>query len=192
MNQKSLALWRMGHIEEAVDELRRASRLGENGQANVSQALNLGSLECDRGRAEAALAAAALAGEHGMSGYGRAVRAGIRHCAALQLGDHAAAAAALEELSALVEDAPIRYLESLLWAGQQDNASTLIRDLLASDEKRSQALEWAQDCRLPEPLPVQVRERASKQAFLARADILEAINAVGRIESYDLYCHING
>ena len=192
MNQKSLALSRSGHIEEAVEELRRASQLGENGQPNVSQALNLGTLECDRGRPDAAVAAAAMAGEDGMSGYGRAVRAGIRHCAAIQLGDHAAAASALEELSTLVEDAPLRYLESLLWAGQQESASTLMQDLLASGQKRSQALEWAQDCRLPEPLPFQRQKRAAKQAFLAREDILQAINAVGRIENYDLYCHING
>ena len=192
MNHKSLALRRTGHIEEAVAELRRASRLGEDGLPNVSQALNLGSLECARGRPEAALAAAASAGEEGMSPYGRAVRASIRHCAALQLGDRPAAAAALDELSGLVNDAPIRYLEALLRDGQPDSAAALMRDLLLSDEQRSQALEWAQDCRLPEALPVQVQERAQKQAFLARPDILAAINAVGRIESYDLYCHVNG
>jgi tetratricopeptide (TPR) repeat protein len=192
MNHKSLALRRTGHIEEAVAELQRASRLGEDGVPNISQTLNLGTLECDRGRPESALAAAATAGEEGMSPYGRAVRAAIRHCAALQLDDAAGAAAALDELSGLVDDAPIRYLEALVWDGQPDRAATLMRDLLLSEEQRSQALEWAQDCRLPEPLPIQVQERALKQAFLARPDVLSAINAVGRIDSYDLYCHING
>ncbi len=192
MNYKSLALRRMGRIEEAVDELRRASQLGENGQPNVSQALNLGSLECDRGNAEAALAAAAVAGEADMSPYGQAVRAAIRHCAALQLGDQPAAAAALKELAGLVDDAPIRYLEALLLGEQPDQAADLMRKLLASESERSEALEWAQDCRLPEPLAVQVRERALRQAFLARDDIVDAINAVGRVERYDLYCHING
>ncbi|MDH5835090.1 hypothetical protein [Luteimonas kalidii] len=192
MNHKSLALRRTGHIEEAVAELQRASRLGEDGLPNISQALNLGSLECDRGRPEAALAAAATAGEEGMSPYGRAVRAAIRHCAALQLDDPAGAAAAVDELSGLVDDAPIRYLEALVWDGQPDRAAALMRELLLSDEQRSQALEWAQDCRLPEPLPVQVQERALRQAFLARPDVLSDIKAVGRIDSYDLYCHING
>lgn len=192
MNHKSLALRRTGNIDEAVAELQHASRLGEDGLPNVSQALNLGSLECDRGRPDAALAAAVSAGEENISAYGRAVRASIRHCAALQLGDRAGAVAALEELSGLVDDAPIRYLEALVWEGQPDRATALIRDLLLSDDQRSQVLEWAQDCALPEPLPIQVRKRALKQAFLARPDILSAINAVGRIETYELYCHING
>ncbi|TDK21068.1 hypothetical protein E2F46_15320 [Luteimonas aestuarii] len=192
MNHKSLALRRTGRIDEAVAELHRASRLGEDGLPNVSQALNLGNLECDRGRPDAALAAAESAGEENISAYGRAVRASIRHCAALQLGDRAGAIAALDELSGLVDDAPIRYLEALVWDGQPDRATALMHDLLLSERQRTQVLEWAQDCRLPEPLPIQVRERAYKQAFLARPDVLAAINAVGRIESYDLYCHVNG
>jgi len=39
---------------------------------------------------------------------------------------------------------------------------------------------------------MQVRERALKQAFLARADVRAAIDAVGRIESYDIYCQLGG
>src|SRR5690606_27897688 len=90
MNYKSIALRRMGRIDEAVETLRLASRLGENGQTNVSQTLNLGIVECNRGESAAALAAADSAGE-AISPYGRAVRATIRHCAAVQLGDQAMA-----------------------------------------------------------------------------------------------------
>src|SRR5512138_883868 len=71
------------------------------GAPNVSQMLNLGSLECDRGHAEAALPAADAAGELGLSAYGRAVRAMIRHCVAHQLGDQDAAASQLEVLAEL-------------------------------------------------------------------------------------------
>src|SRR5690606_26981212 len=122
MNYKSIALRRMGRIDEAVGTLRQASRLGENGYTNVSQALNPGSLECDRGEPEAALAAADWAGE-AISPYGGAVRAAVRQCAAVQLGDPAVAHAALEELAQLADDAPMRYVEALLLAGRPDEAA---------------------------------------------------------------------
>lgn len=154
--------------------------------------LNLGSLECDRGHAEAALAAADAAGELGLSTYGRAVRAVIRHCVAHQLGDQDAAASQLEVLAELTDDAPLLYLDALLLSGQADNALALVRNLLASDDRRSLALGWAQDCRRPEPLPAQVEERVLREAFLAREDVLGAISAVGRIESHDVYCRPNG
>ncbi|NZA26519.1 hypothetical protein H0E84_08985 [Luteimonas sp. SJ-92] len=192
MNHKSIALRRMGRLDEAVEELRRASRLGENGGTNISQALNLGSLECDRGNPRQALAAAALAGEEAMSDYGRAVRAAIHHCAALQIEDADMAMFALQELSGLRKEAPLLYLHVLLQADKADDAAALLPDLLASDDHRTTILVWAQDCRKPPPLPAQAGQRARKRAFLARQDVLDAIQAVGRIESYEVYCHMLG
>lgn len=190
MNYKSIALRRLGRVDEAVEELRRASRLGENGGMNVSQALNLATIECDRGNADAALEAASMAARDGMSDYGRAVEASVRHCVAQLRDDRSGARRALADLAALRDEAPLAYLAALLNADRADEAVAQARHILDAADLRNELLDWAQDCQLPEPLPTQSGERARKRAFLQRDDVLSAINAVGRIESYDVFCHL--
>lgn len=190
MNHRAVALRRLGRIDEAVEELRRASRLGERNAPNISQALNLGSLECDRGNSAAALAAAEMAGEAGITPYGMAVQANILHCAAMQAGDAGRAEAALQTLARLRDDAVIPYLHAMLRAGRADEAAAQLPGLLEADSTRASILYWAQDCAMPPPLPAQADARSAKAAFLGRLDVMQAIDAVGRMESYDLYCHM--
>ncbi len=191
MNNKAIALRRTGRLDAAVAELRQASLLGERGGLNVSQTLNLATLECGRGQADAALSIIALAPPDNMSKYGKAVHARIRHCAALLNDDRHSARKALAELESARADAPMLYLDALIESGDGNTAVLLVRQLLDSPGDRSKLLGWTQDCRLPEAMPGQVQARARKQAFLQRTDVLAAINTVGRIESYDVFCHIN-
>ncbi|MCR6664313.1 MAG: hypothetical protein NVV60_14475 [Luteimonas sp.] len=188
MNNKSIALERMGRIDEAREELARASHIGGRGGSNVGQSLNLGQMYCSLGDAAAAGAAISGVASNETSNYGKAVAAKIRHCIARLEGDQDAETGALVELEALQADAPITYLKALLESHQSERAVDLARELLDSPEKRTSMLDWAQECRLPPPLPQAVAFREKVKAFLAREDILRAINAVGRIESYDIYC----
>jgi len=185
MNNRAIALRRLGRTDEALTELRRAAQLAEEGGQNVSQALNLGVFYCSLGRPDDALHAMETLGP--VSGYGHMVENGARHCAALQKGNRSAARKALAYLREHRNEAPLMYLEALLRQGDMDNAAALVKELLATSEDRGRMLRWMQDYLRPAPLPGDVEARAARTALIARPDVRGAIDAVGRIAHYDLY-----
>lgn len=187
MNNKALALRRLGRMDEAIAEMHRASQLGEHGEENVSQVLNLGELQCINGNPAAAARIASSAPMANLSGYGKAVAAHVRHCAALQDGNARAQKKALKELHALREEAAMPYLDALIQS-EPTQALAYLQELLARPDKRNDVLDWAQQCQQPPELPGQVASNQRLAAFLARADVRSAIENVGRIERYPLYC----
>lgn len=189
MNNKAIALRRLGRIDEAHAEMKRASQLSENGTDNVSQVLNLGDMECLRGNARQALAAADSAPTANLSGYGKAVAASIRHCAAMLDNNARARRQALAQLRALRDEAPMPYFNALI---QDDPSAALayMQELLDSPMQRNEVLDWAQECRTPDALPGQIASRQREAAFRERADVKAAIEKVGRIERYEVYCQL--
>ena len=185
MNNRAIALRRLGRVDEALVELVRASQLTEAGQINVSQALNLGQFYCSLGRPDDALAAIATVGE--MSGYGRMVQASVEQCAALQKGDQERATRALDYIRTHRKDSQIQLLGALLEAGHLDDAAITLIEVLSSPFDRAEVLEWLQDYRRPESLPGDVQARARREALLARADVQGAVARFGRIDQYDIY-----
>ena len=185
MNNRAIALRRLVRLDEALAELTRASRLGEGGDVNVSQALNLGQFHCKLGQPDAALAAISAAGS--MSGYGKMVQTSVRHCAALQKQDDKRASEALAYLESHRTDSQVLYLEALVAAGQLDQAARVAVQLLESPFERTELLSWMQEYKRPDPLPGEARARSLRSELLARADVREALERVGRIASYDVY-----
>lgn len=185
MNNRSIALRRLGRTEEALADLVRASELTEAGQVNVSQALNLGQFHCDLGQPDEALAAIAEVGE--MSGYGRMVQASVQHRAALLKQDTRAADQALDYIRAHRDDSSSVLLEALVDADRLDEAAQALIELLASPTQRPDALLWLQEFRQPAPLPGEVQARLRRQALIARADVRAAVEEVGRIQRYGIH-----
>ncbi len=187
LNNKALALRRLGRPDEAIAEMRRASQLGERGMENVSQVLNLGELECANGNGKEANRIVAGAPSANLSSFGKSVAAHIQHCAALQDGNERARKKALKALQAQREEAPMPYLDALVQS-DPEQALAFMQHLLDQPEKRNEVLDWAQECLLPPVLPGEQLGRQRQEAFIARADVRAAITAVGRIERYPLYC----
>jgi tetratricopeptide (TPR) repeat protein len=185
MNNRAIALRRLGRLDDALLELRRASHLGESGDVNVSQTLNLGQFYCKLGQPDAALAAISAAGS--MSGYGKMVQTGVRHCAALQQQDVKAASEALAYLKKHRKDSQVIYLEALIAAGQLDHAAQVVIQLLDSPFERAELLTWMQEYMRPSPLPGEMRTLALRSELLARSDVQDTIERVGRIASYGVY-----
>lgn len=185
MNNRAIALRRLGRTEEALAELMRAAQLAEDGVQNVSQALNLGAFHCSLGRPDDALHAIGKLGP--TSGYGRMVENHVRHCAALQRRDRDAARAAMAYLTEHRADGELVHVEALLREGDLDAAATRVRALLASTKDRGATLLWMQDYLRPAPLPGDLEARAARGSLLKREDVRDAVSAVGRIAHYDLY-----
>lgn len=183
MNNRAIALRRLGRIDEAEAELRRATELTERGTFNVSQVLNLGSFYCNLGRPDDTLAALEVVGDT-ISGYGRMVESGVRLCAAAQKGDTAEAKRTLTYLRKHHSDNQIAYFEGLLRLGQEEQAAKHLIGLLESRTERGDMLEWLQETRMPEPLPGDRVLKTNYRKLLARDDVRSAIDRVGRIEHY--------
>jgi tetratricopeptide (TPR) repeat protein len=186
MNNRSLALYRMGRIPEALEQLERASKVDEDGHANVSQVLNLGEFYCGLERGDDAMATAARTGStvddlHSMS------QASLFHCAALLKGDKAIAAKAMEYLRKNRKDDQSAYLNALVRSNQLDEAARIVIELLASTTYRNPMLYDLQDFPDASTLPGDVAANARWKAILGRKDVREAVDRVGRTQHYDYF-----
>lgn len=185
MNNRAIALRRMGRVDEAVAELDQARRLDEGEGTNISQMLNLGTLLCRLGRADEA--ARLPAPGTAMTGYGRMVQAALEHCIALQLARPADARNALRHMQDHRSDAGLLLVEALLREGRVADAGHELIRALGSGDTRASALEYVQSFERSPSLPADKKLDAAFEALLKRADVRDAIDRVGRIHRYAIY-----
>lgn len=186
LNTRAIALRRLGRIDEALALMERIRDDPEDGQPNVSQAINIGMFHCQLGRPRDALASIARVDDAGMSDYGRTQFASVRLYAAVALGDSDARRAAFDFIRTHRDDSQSTYLDALLLLGHVDDAARFYIERLASEDERADALFELQDTRRPSPLPGDRAVMASRRALLARDDVRAAVDRVGRLEHHDV------
>lgn len=182
MDSRARALERLGRWDEAVAQLSLASRRPESGGMNVSQAINLGVLYVKLGRAKEALAVVSEVGS--MSPYGHMQLESVKYQAAVQLGDSATADAAFAYLQTHQEDAEDTYQEALIHSGKLDEAAKRYIARVEAPETRSDALLEAQNFIDLPTTDAMTKWKLQWKALLARADVQQAINKVGKVERY--------
>lgn len=188
MNNRAIALSRLGRRDEALAQLEQARTLDEDGGTNVSQTINLAGEYLDDGRAREALA---LLGQidwtrGGMSSYGKMQMQSVRHGALLALGEVAEAERTLQYLRDHQSDDVRAYQRALVRANDVEAAATLLVARLENAEQRNDALLDVQDgLELPKTAVQQEYERRW-QALLARPDVEAAIARVGRREKFNI------
>lgn len=187
MNNRTIALRRLGRIDEALAQLKYASTQGEGEEraTNVSQVLNLGSFYCALGRPKEALEAIRPVGN--MSGYGNMVHSLVKLRAYHQLGRQRDTNKALDYIRAHRMDSQEIYVRALVEVGRMEEAATTYIALLDDPETRTDALFQAQAFKPLTPLPGNQGPQARWQQLLGRADVRAAINRVGRLEQYPIY-----
>ena len=186
MNNRAVALRRLGRSDEGIFELEAASRLGEDGQPNVSQILNLAQSYCSMAQPQKAREALARLGD-GLSPYGQMVKASSEHRIAVQTQDRDASRKALHYLRENRSLSQSLYLWALLETNQLEQAAELMKGLLASPADRSEALSWAQESLEAPQQAGDIIPEANFKAVLARPDVQSAIAAVGHVESYPVF-----
>jgi tetratricopeptide (TPR) repeat protein len=173
-----------GRFDQAIAQLERAIRLGENGVRNVSQVLNLAAYHAGLERPDEALALLDKVGE--MSGYGRMVYEFVRHRAAVLKQDAAIADAALAYLREHMDDNALVLVDALVDADRVDEAAATLVRLLESERHRSDALLVLQEFRRPVPVPLYAKLEPRWNALRAHPDVQRALDAVGRSERYGI------
>lgn len=187
LNNRAVALYRLGRMQEALADMARARRLANTRGPNISQTLNLGELHCVSGRAEDARRMADAIEGGGISEYGRMFQARVRLCAAWLQQDAKGMQRAFETIRKGRTHAETIHLDALVMLDRQDEAARVLIGLLDSPKERVAILETVQQYREVEPTPTLARLRAQRDALLARDDVKVAIDRVGRRERYDQY-----
>ena len=185
MNQRAIALRRLGRFDEALAEIERASQVDEHGDPNVSQVLNLATFYCNAGHPKEALRAMERVGL--MSPYGRMVQSAVRHCAALQMGNRRAAD---EEVAYMLEHRKVSeaiVLETLLTEGRVDEAAKLLISHFADPTKVDDALGFVQEFKTAPELPGYRALHVHRRELLARDDVKAAAAQVGRMGVHDVF-----
>jgi len=185
LNQRSIALQRVGRWDEAVEQMAAASLLNEKYSGNVDQLTNLGYLYCELGRPEEALAAIGRMAA-ATSPYGAMLVEAVRVDAAYQLGDSKQVERSLQYLRAHHTDAPGVYVDALIIVNQLDRAARELVADLNNAAARQYALLSVQAFAPTPGTPRDADEEARRRAVIARPDVQAAIRKVGRVESYAL------
>lgn len=177
LDHRALALQGLGRSDEAVVQLRRAARRPEGGGMNVSQALNLGWLQAELGKADQALEAVEDLGD--MSPYGRMQLEMVRLMVAVQREDASAVARHLDFMREHRDDAIGTYQLALLHADRGEAAAALLIERLRRSDWRSEALIEVQPYRQVPMPPIRATRSARHAALVSRADVQAAIVEAG-------------
>jgi len=110
----------------------------------------------------------------------------VRLDAAVQLGDAEQTAKSLDYIREHRTDAPRTYQQALVLVHQSDTAADWLIELLEDRDQRAAALLSVQDfASLPKTLR-QAELGSVRRAIVARPDVQEVIQKVGRIEKYNV------
>jgi tetratricopeptide (TPR) repeat protein len=180
------ALRRAGRLEEAEAALKQASEMPEYGEPNIGQKVDLATWYNARLRPDDAIATiermSAMAEQ-----APRTRRDVILMQAALHKGDKRVAERLLKQIRTREHGAEGLVLQALLRASRLDDAVALFIRRLQDPRLRDGALLYAQKGLESEPQPGDTIYQRNKQAMLERADVKAAIDAVGRVQSYDVW-----
>jgi len=183
---RSRALWRAGRLDEAEAALKRASELPQFGEPNIGQKLSLGNWYNGRMRADEAIDTVShLPAMAERDDFTR--QAAILMHADLLKGDKRRADHHLSTVREGVEGAEEIVTTALLRSGRLDEAAQLFIHRLEAPSLRSAALLAAQDKRTPPDLPGNAVYRHNWDEMMARADVQAALDAVGRVQSYEVW-----
>jgi tetratricopeptide (TPR) repeat protein len=186
LTNRADALYSLGRFEAAVAQMEAASRLHERPAENVSATINLAEMYNELGQTAQAAATLQRVSPGDLSAYGAMQLQLERLYVALARNDGRAAAAALEYLREHRDDAVSAYQQGLLAAHRDDEAATLLITRLREPQLRSAALLAVQAYEEDAAPPAALEERTRWRALVNRADVQQAIAAVGRVARYPL------
>lgn len=187
LNNRAVALYRLGRTQDALADMERARRVSDGPGPNISQTLNLGEFHCMQGNAVDARRMADAVEDGQISDYGRMIQARLRLCAAWLSQDAGGMKRALSTIRKGRANGEWIHLDALVMLGRYDEAAQALIQMLGSPRERSDTLYSLQTYREVPPTPTLSRLRGQHEALLARDDVKAMIERVGRRETHDLY-----
>jgi len=191
-NDRARALTLVGRHKEAIEQLVMAARMPEKGHANVSQVINLAEAYNSEGRPRDALNTVMGLEMAKPSPYGMMELEHARGCAYAQLQDQANLKKSLDYVKGHPSDGRGPLLQTLICANDLDEVAKLVIAELSDPASRGDVLYALQNyledpeatAEDPEATAVDKETRRRLLSVRGRPDVMRAISAVGRIESY--------
>jgi hypothetical protein len=185
LDERARALTRVGRWDDAVAQLTAASFLSEDNGGNISQIINLAQLFCDLSRPKEALKTLGRL-EAKPSPYGVMQVEYVKLDAATLSGDKIQMVRSLKYLEEHRADAPNTYEDAQVLINDPDRAASLLIERLQDVNQRVAALLSVQIYGSWRKTPRMLRFDARRRAVRTRVDVREAIQKVGRVETYHL------
>lgn len=182
---RSTALIGLGRGNEATSTMARGAVVDENGEPNVSQAINLADIYNGMGRPDDALASVARIDLNYPSPYGRMSLQGARACAYAQRHEKEKLMPLLAYLKSHAGDGERVALEAFVCADDLDGAAAMVTAQLDDPAQRGAILLKLQDYPArPSAFSPDFHRRWLE--IRARPDVQAAIARVGRIQFYPM------
>jgi tetratricopeptide (TPR) repeat protein len=185
LDERQRALTRVGRWDDAVVQLTAASLLSEDNGGNISQIINLAQLYCDLSRPKEALKTLGRL-EAKPSPYGVMQVEYVKLDAAALSGDKVQMVRSLKYLEEHRADAPNTYEDAQVLINDLDRAASFLIERLQDVNHREAALLSVQTYGSWHKTPRMLQFDARRRAVLTRVDVREAIQKVGRVETYHL------
>jgi tetratricopeptide (TPR) repeat protein len=176
----------LGRWNSAVHDLERAASLLEDGHENISNTINLASLQTDLGRPDEVIRILGPEFRRRMSDYGSMQLHLVLLGAAVQKNDTSTVDASLKFLREHQVWDPGGYMFGLVWTGNLDEAAALLVQRLKAPRLRIDALREVQDFREKPRGPFEQRMHERWLEVRARDEVRATIEQVGRIEQIPL------
>jgi tetratricopeptide (TPR) repeat protein len=186
LNERAYALYDLNRADEARAALGESIAVAENGEWNVSQVINFASMLVAEGRGADAIEVVSTVGR--ASQYGDMWVAFVRACAGEQTGNTALRDEAMNFMREHPDDNPAAITRAYLCINDLDGAAAMYVSRLNDEDQRSDALIALQRFLDDAPaLPHNAVLLQRLEQVRARADVLAAVDAVGRIEDVPLH-----
>lgn len=186
LNAWAYALYALGRIEDGNERMGRGSRLAEHDLLNVSQLINFSSMLMQQGDDSRALETLEAIEGRDVSPYGWMMVWSVRACAHHALGNSDQRDEYLVNLAENWTDAPSGYQRALLCTGNDEAAADLLVRRLEDPVHAASTLDDLQhrimlfrNSGMDRPLAW----RRQLDELAQRPEVVDAIEAVGRIES---------
>lgn len=190
MNHRADILWKIGQRQDALAQLQEARvTFAPADAAHLDQTINLAHYYARIG--QSARAIEAVDDLDNLSEFGEMNVRYVRLMAAVYDGNSDTIYQMLQAMERNRDHSLYYYQRALIMAGRIDEAADLLLERLANEETRVGALVEMQiyldDQVSADAAPLDIRYAEQKQLLLARADVQEAIQSVGRVQSYPIW-----
>jgi hypothetical protein len=181
-DQHARVLLALGRSDDGIAAMKAGIRTGEDGNANVSQIINLADTYYALGRPKEALVVLAQLDSKFTSPYGAMSAEEARACSYAQLGDKENLGKSLTFIREHAAAAPGVALQALICSGDMEEAAKLAVKFLSDPDKRDSILERLHHHKLPPSAsPLMIRLDQRWKALGEREDVRQAVASFGRI-----------
>lgn len=185
MEARAQALYALGRVQEALDQMTIAAGVPDSGEQNVDQLIDLAVYDVAADKPRDALKTLVQLNPQNTAPYGFMVAADARVCAYAALHDAKNMQAQLRYMQVHKDDAPMILLNAYLCAGDLDDAAVVTIQQIRDPLTRSHILANLQDYS-SDDIPSMLKDGHMLKSLRTRQDVQAVITEIAHIGTYPI------